>query len=613
MGQVASEREAVIQEQVKFVEARHEDLRTAYLEQEHTRVELRRKVNQLTALHRAGLLFSSMMDREALIENVLQALIHDLQYERAMISFYDPRRAVVHDAHVKGVQKEIAAFARSREIPVSDPTTPEGTVLLKGEPLLVTNIDDVWPRLHPLNQRLARLTGTQSLIAVPLKAKDRILGSLTVDRTQPNSLTADDLDLMVTVGNQVAIAIDNAAAYEQIEELNAGLEAKVKERTTVLEQFLAKVSHDLRTPLAGMTGFAENMLAGLTGPLTEKQQQYLTRMISNAGRLRRLVDDLLDMLVDPDHRELALSEVSLSHLSMEVIEQLRPLAGAKQQQLDLNIVTPNMTVWADSDKLHRILSNLVDNAIKYTDSMGSIQVCLEARSSLCAKVSVRDTGEGIPAEALSTIFDSAVRIARHKSPVSSHGLGLSIVRDLVELHGGTVDATSELGKGSIFSFTIPLRRPLERRETAFDHRKKRLLIADDNRDIRQLLYDRLSSEGYEVETAADGEEAFHALQNQSFDGLILDIGMPKMSGLDVLHRIRQEQPSLPIIMITAAEARDSALTAIQAGAQAYLLKPFEAAELLRVVEEWLGRAVSENPSGMDNQGGTRAAHRGSGS
>jgi transcriptional regulator with GAF, ATPase, and Fis domain len=231
----SQQREALIQEQITFVESRHEELREAYLAQEQTRVELRRKVVQLTALQRAGLLFSSTLDREALMHKVLEALTSDLQYDRAMISFFDPVRQVVMDTRVLGVSPEIQAFVRAREIPVTDPMSPEGIVLLQGQPLLVGDVQAVWDRLHPLNQRFALLTQTKAWVAVPLKVKDRVLRSLMVDRIQAHSVTQDDLELMMTVAHQVAIALDNAAAYEQIEDLNMGLEVKVRERTYELE------------------------------------------------------------------------------------------------------------------------------------------------------------------------------------------------------------------------------------------------------------------------------------------------------------------------------------------------------------------------------------------
>ncbi|HXH85833.1 MAG TPA: GAF domain-containing protein, partial [Nitrospira sp.] len=150
--------EALIHEQIQFVETRHEELREAYLEQEKTQVELRRKVNQLTTLHAAGLFFGSTLDREALLRNVLQTLIHQLHYDRAMISRFDPERQVSYDSRVLGVSEDIAAYVRSHEMHITDPNGFEGTVLLQGKPLLVGDIRETWERLHPRNQQLATMT-----------------------------------------------------------------------------------------------------------------------------------------------------------------------------------------------------------------------------------------------------------------------------------------------------------------------------------------------------------------------------------------------------------------------------------------------------------------------
>ena len=460
----SQQREALIHEQISFVETRHEELREAYLAQEQTRVELRRKVTQLTALHRAGLLFGSTLDREALMQNVLETLTRDLQYDRAMISFYDPVRHVVGDARVRGVSPEVQAFARAREIPVTDPLSPEGMVLLQGQPVLIGDVRAVWGRLHPLNQQLALLTQTKALIAVPLKVKGRILGSLTVDRIQEHSLAHDDLELMMTVAHQVAIALDNASAYEQIEALNVGLEAKVRERTAELEQadrlrsqFLSHVSHELKTPLTSIKGFVQNMLDGLTGPLNEKQQRYLSRMQENADRLIRMIEDLLDRTrIQSGRLDLMPGEIDLGRCVADAVEQLRLLAQAKRQTLETIVPPVPLMVWADRDRLIQIVTNLVQNAVKFTPEGGSIIVMIGQETKTLARVSVRDTGPGIPKELLGQIFDPFFRIKQARTGTKGLGLGLSIVRTLVELQGGTIVAKSDVGEGAELSFTVPL-------------------------------------------------------------------------------------------------------------------------------------------------------------
>ena len=590
----SQQREALIHEQINFVESRHEELREAYLEQEKTRVELRRTVNHLTALHQAGLIFSSTLDREALLEKVLETLTRDLHYDRAMISFYDPVNRVTKDARVVGVPEDIQTLARAKETPVIDPDSPEGTVILQGRSLLIGDIQAVLAQMHPLNQQLIRLTGTKSLVAVPLKTKDRILGSLMVDRMQEHSLTQDDLDLLTTFGHQVAIALDNASAYQQIEELNVGLEAKVRERTKELEQadrlrsqFLSHVSHELKTPMTSIKGYLQNMLDGLTGTVNEKQQRYMSRMLENSERLIRMIEDLLDRTrIQTGKLELTPSELDLGHCVADVIEQLRPLAQVKRQQLEAVYPDVSLLVWADRDRLFQIIINLVQNAMKFTPEEGRITVTVRKDNHRHAGVSVRDSGPGILAEFLDKIFDPFFRVKQSRTQVKGLGLGLSIVRTLVELHGGTIEARSPDGGGAELYFTLPVRVSMESRVQTALGSIPRVLVVDDDKDIRQLLEDRLRARGFHVETETDGLRALDAVHSGRFSGLILDIGLPSLDGMEVLKQIRQKNQQLPIIMVTASGAKESAVRAIGLGAQAYLLKPFDVEELQQVVESY---------------------------
>jgi signal transduction histidine kinase/ActR/RegA family two-component response regulator len=587
--QEIEQKERVMAEQVRTLDTRHVELQESYVQQQQITAELQRRVDQLTTLHDAGLVFASILDRETLIDAVLHTVTEKLHYDRAMLVFFDSDRHVAYEARIIGVPPDIADKVRSLEVSVTDTESLEGQVLLRGEAVLIGDIQKQPHRLHPLYHQVAVMIDAKSIISVPLKVKNKVLGCLTVDRGGEYVLTEDDLSVMATLGSQVAVALDNTDAYRRIEELIAGLEAKVRERTAALEQFLARVSHDVRTPLTAMRGYAQNLLQGLGGPLTDKQQQDLRRVDANGARLGRLVDELLDMLAGPDQERLGLAEVDLSSLILDVVEQLRPLAVAKRQQLIVDTDDKTLRAWADADKLSRVVTNLVDNAIKYTGRAGSVRVHIGREGFDFGKVSVQDTGEGIPTDALPRLFDQSFKVSRPAAQkVSSHRLGLSIVKDLVERHGGKVAVRSELGQGTEFSFTVPLRRTLEQESASSGAAGKRLLVADDDPDIRQLVSDLFISQGYHVQTVADGREALRVLSLDQFDGVILDISMPEMNGLEVLAQIRQHQPTLPVIMITATEAYDRALVALQAGAQAYLLKPFETGQLKQLVEQWVG-------------------------
>ncbi|WP_447973645.1 ATP-binding protein [Nitrospira sp. Kam-Ns4a] len=607
------QRERLVAEQVRALDARHVEMQEAYVQQQQLMADLQRRINQLTTLHNTGLVFTSILDREALLDTVLHTVVDKLRYDRAMISLFDRPRQVISETRILGVPPELAAFARTMEVPVQDPDSIEGTVLLKGEPVLLPDVREAWDRLHPLHRQLAQRLQAKSVISVPLRAKSEILGALTVERVGEPRLGQDDLNLIGTLAAQVAIALDNTNAYRQIEELIAGLEAKVRERTAQLErvnqelaaandqlkqmdrlrsQFLSHVSHELRTPLTAIKGFVENMLGGLAGPLSEKQHTYLARVAANTHRLIRMIAELLEQSrIEAGKIELVPNEVDLRQCLAEAVEQLRPEALAKRHRLEVRGADAPLMVWADADRLIQIVTNLVHNAIKFTPEDGAITVEVAQADPQFARVTVRDTGAGIPPEALPRIFDPFFRAgAEQRVKSQGLGLGLAIVKTLVELHGGRITARSEPGQGTEFSFTVPLRPASRPARATPSGAGKRILVVDDDADIRKLLQDRLTAEGYCVETAADGLKALEALATRSFAGLILDIGMPELDGLQVLRRIRATDPAIPIIMVTASGAKEWAIQAMSLGAQAYLLKPFDAEQLKEMAARWFGAA-----------------------
>jgi signal transduction histidine kinase/CheY-like chemotaxis protein len=421
------------------------------------------------------------------------------------------------------------------------------------------------------------------------------------------SVDARHEDLRHVYLEQEQRTVELRHAYEEIESLNVGLEEKVRQRTAELEtanrelkqmdrlksQFLAHVSHELRTPLTGIKGLTENLVDGLAGPLNPKQEHNLRRVVDNASRLARMITDLLERSrIDAGKIDLALKELDLPALTCELVEQLAPLALAKRQQLDCRMPELVGLVWADPDKVNQILTNLIENAIKYTPEGGTITVALESDLPHWARVSIKDTGPGIPAEAIPKLFDQFYRVPhQQQSGPKGLGLGLSIVKQLVEMHGGTVSIQSEAGCGSIFQFTLPLRPSAGEVPAATAGTRKKILVVDDDPDIRHLLHERLSAYGYQIETATDGANALHRLVTTPFDGMILDISMPELDCLAVIRQIR-ERSSMPIIMVTASGAKDRAVQAVSIGAQDYLLKPFDAGQLREVVERWFGANAS---------------------
>jgi signal transduction histidine kinase len=283
-----------------------------------------------------------------------------------------------------------------------------------------------------------------------------------------NLKTGDEMETLAQEFNKMAGALQEAYA---------GLEEKVAERTRELvsaneklkeldklkSDFLSNVSHELRTPLTAIEGLAANMLDGITGPLSEKQIEYLTDVKASSDRLARLIEDLLDLSVIAAGRaEMRPTTVSLDALVREVAFGLRTIAKNKSTDLELGSMEPGLTAWADRDRVAQVLTNLIGNAIKFTPAEGIITVSTHRNDGAWAEVTVADTGPGVPSEEAGKIFDEFYQITRPgKEKFQGVGLGLAICRKLVEMHGGRIWVESDIGRGSMFHFTLPTRPKLD--------------------------------------------------------------------------------------------------------------------------------------------------------
>jgi signal transduction histidine kinase len=264
--------------------------------------------------------------------------------------------------------------------------------------------------------------------------------------------------VVIPLGVQVPFALVAALSWKYFD--TRKLEAahkQLQEVDRLKSMFLSHVSHELKTPLTSIKGFADNMLDGLTGELPGKQQDYLNRIRANTDRLSRMITNLLDLSrIESGTHRLDRIPLRLIDLVAEVVEQFRPMAGCKRMTLEIVCPDPTIQIWADPDKFVQVLINLVDNAVKYTPVGGKVTVTITRRDPEQVLITVTDTGEGIPAEAVAKLFEPFYQASRQPGTrAKGLGLGLSIVKTLVELHGGTISVTSEVGKGSEFFVLMP--------------------------------------------------------------------------------------------------------------------------------------------------------------
>jgi PAS domain S-box-containing protein len=240
-------------------------------------------------------------------------------------------------------------------------------------------------------------------------------------------------------------------------------ERRLKDLDKMKSDFVSNVSHELKTPLTSIKGSVDNMLDGLTGALNEKQIRYLARIKSNTDRLSRLINDLLDLSrIEAGRVEVRRASLPLTALAEEVAEHLKQLAAEKLIRIEVPPPDPQMTVWADRDKVTQVLMNLIGNAVKFTPQDGKVTVAMEKNGNDYIQISIADNGPGIRPEEADKIFSKFYQVANvDKQKPQGSGLGLAISKALVEMHGGKIWVESKLGRGSTFYFTLPAQQPFK--------------------------------------------------------------------------------------------------------------------------------------------------------
>ncbi len=383
------------------------------------------------------------------------------------------------------------------------------------------------------------------------------------------------------------------------------------------DEFLANTSHELRTPLNGIIGLVESLIDGATGKLPDKTNENLNIVIQSGKRLANLVNDILDFSkMENQDLELQLKAVDVKSSVDITLHIAKPLIGQKQLKL-INHVPPDLPlVLADENRLQQILSNLIGNAVKFTREGEVVISAIENEGKV--KVSVKDNGIGIPESKYDSIFNSFEQA--DGSTVREYGgtgLGLSVTKHLVKLHGGKIGVESEEGKGSTFSFSLPITTKQIREDhtnniihnveniqysdefeisqsTQSDNtwektKGETILVVDDEPVNIQVLQNQLNLHNYNVITAIDGFQALEILKTQIPDLILLDIMMPRMNGYEVCQKVREnhKMSSLPIVMLTAKNQIDDLITGLKLGANDYIVKPFIKDELISRIETQL--------------------------
>ncbi len=443
--------------------------------------------------------------------------------------------------------------------------------------------------------------GIRSYMCVPLVARGRALGSMTFVTAESGRVFVEaDLSLAQDIARRAALAVDNAQLYEIAQRERE----RLAEANRAKDEFLAIVSHELRTPLNSMLGWTQLLRTGkLDEALFDRAMETIER---NAKSQAQLINDLLDVSrIITGKLQLKIRPVRPEAVVRNVLDSVRPALKAKSIELTTDLDESLGVISGDADRLQQIVWNLVSNAIKFTPTGGHIAVSMHSDEEDGVTIVVSDTGTGIESDFLPFVFDRFRQAdASSTRTYGGLGLGLSIVRHLVELHGGHVSAASEgANAGSTFTVTLPIVRPavVDEPGDAVHHDTHnaskpdraldglRILIVEDEqdgKDVLKLTLERLGAVTFAVSSAA---EAIEFIDGELPDLLLSDIGLPGESGYDLIRKVREREPSrggqIPAVAITAYAAEQDRMRALAAGFQRHIPKPVDPKDLVAAIRE----------------------------
>jgi two-component system, NtrC family, sensor kinase len=416
--------------------------------------ELTRSVGELQALGEVGRTLSSTLDLETVLQTIV-ARANELagtdggsiyEYDEAAevfrlrtSSYADPREA-----------ESLDAVGRAAPIPTGQGVVSRAAALRR--PVQVPDITIEGSYESPIRGPLLQ-AGYRAILTVPLLLEERVIGALGVARKTAGDFAPEIVRLLTTFATQSALAIQNARLFREIEQKSRELEAASRHKS----EFLANMSHELRTPLNAVIGFSEVLSERMFGDLNEKQEEYLKDIHASGQHLLSLINDILDLSkIEAGRMELEVTNFDLPMAIDNALTLVRERAGRRSIALHTTVDERLGQVQADERKIRQVLLNLLSNAIKFTPEGGRIEVGAKSLDGFI-EVAVSDTGVGIAPEDQEAVFEEFRQVGTAEKKVEGTGLGLALSRKFIELHGGKIWVTSQVGEGSTFTFTVPVR------------------------------------------------------------------------------------------------------------------------------------------------------------
>ncbi|HXG64106.1 MAG TPA: ATP-binding protein [Blastocatellia bacterium] len=584
---------------------RAEEERARLIREQAARAEAEAAARRSTFLAEVSAALSSSLDyRTSLQEAACLVALYLADYCAVDVIEGDRGLCRFACAHADADKQELAQDLR-RQPPDLNEAKTIARVLRAGEMEAVRDAGTLSNELATPAVEAARIAQEMNPscgLFVPLLLNGQAIGVITLAVAAPRGFELTDMALAESIAQRAALAIEHARLYQQAQEANR-----------IKDEFLATVSHELRTPLNAILGWIQLLRTGRLG--AEESAHALETIERSARSQAQIIEDLLDVSrIITGRMRISPRPVDLSEIIDAAIDAVRLAADARNITIHKSLDPAATLISGDADRLQQVIWNLLSNGIKFSPKNARVDITLE-RDGSNARITVSDTGRGINPEFLPYVFD---RFRQADSSTTRQygglGLGLAIVRHLVEVHGGKVQAKSEgEGKGATFIITLPILAVRESVETPEPLREAapaaasrdglpslagvRALIVDDEPETRRLLAALLTRCGAEPVAAASVSEALREMEKSRFDILISDIGMPGEDGYSLIQKVRalpeEQGGNIPAVALTAYARAEDRTKALAAGYQRHVAKPVEPVELALVVASLVQCAPSE--------------------
>ena len=571
---------------------RHVELFSAL---ESRSAELGRKVDQLEALAEVGEAISSTLVADEILTTIVTHAVELSDTDGGSLMEFDEATGLFRVRTAYGTSADVIDALRGAEIHID--RTWVGRAASTREVLQIPDLD---AEPGPLDPHLAVLHGSgwRSLVAIPLVRPDRVVGALVVRRTSTGSFSDETCELLTAFASQSAVALTNARLYQQLEQQSVALAEASRHKSEIL----ASKSHELRTPLNAVIGFSEVLLERMFGDLNERQEDYLEDIHSAGRHLLALLGDILDLSkIEAGRMELDLTTFPIDDILVQALSLVRERAALHGIRLTLEAAGGLGLVTADELRLKQVLLNLLSNAVKFTPDGGSI-VLRAWRDAEEVDVTVTDTGIGIAPADQERIFDSFQQGERSASSSEGTGLGLTLSRRIVELHGGRLWLTSTPGEGSTFGISVP--QPDADRVAGGEVwmvddgslTGPTVVVIEDDPRSAELVELHLRAAGLRAVGASTGEQGLDLVRAQDPVAVVLDIHLPGMDGWEVLTALKSDPTTadVPVVVVSVEPERGRGFAL---GATEYLVKPVSGEHLLAAVTRLLPppRADEQTP------------------